>query len=611
MPLFQFLVLRWYFRFFIWGRFLAQVARIGLNLEPTHPDATAGLLFLARTGRAFRLVLLALGTVLSGMIANRIFHDGAKLLQFKVEILGTALVLTMLVLGPLVVFYSQLRAARREGMIRYGILGQAYAREFHRKWMRGPLPTDEPLLGSADFQSLADLHNGFEVVRGDPGGAVHRQARDVARRLCPASRRAAPADDGLGRGAARPDAQGALLMAPCQRSRRVAHVSPRAALHFLGIVTTIAGLLFAGASARAEEAGDADSLAERDALTGDWGGGRTWLKEHGVTIAPRLSQFYQGISSGDGEHGYEYGGKADLRVGLDLGRLGLWDGFSMTVQADFNFGDTVNGRAGVLIPPNTALNSPGIDGADAFDVSSLYFGQSFGKGVALLVGKMNMIEVVASKPFMGGAGIDSFWNHTFTATPSGTVPPYLVGVLGSVFTERATYRLWVFDPSSYVNRSVFDDGFEDGVSVRASADFNVTLGGRPGHQSLSAFYSTQDGTDLSTPRRHPAADARPRGGRHEESSLLLRLRFRPVPLPVPRQPRRRLRTVRQPRSLGRQPERPALVDVLRRRRHRPDSPAAAATVGASATTTTASATTSRRRCRSRTSRASSSSTTSR
>ena len=166
MPLFQFLVLRWYFRFFIWGRFLAHVARIGLNLEPTHPDATAGLLFLARSGRAFRLVLLALGTVLSGMIANRIFHEGAKLLQFKVEILGTALVLTMLVLGPLVVFYSQLRAVRRNGMIAYGLLGQAYAREFDRKWISGSLPATEPLLGSADFQSLADLHNGFEVVRG-------------------------------------------------------------------------------------------------------------------------------------------------------------------------------------------------------------------------------------------------------------------------------------------------------------------------------------------------------------------------------------------------------------------------------------------------------------
>ena len=262
-------------------------------------------------------------------------------------------------------------------------------------------------------------------------------------------------------------------MAPRQRSRRVALVSPRAALHLPGIVTTIAWLLLAGASARAEEAGDPDSLAERDSLTGDWGGGRTWLKEHGVTIAPRLSQFYQGISSGDGEQGYEYGGKADLRVGLDLGRLGFWDGFSMTVQADFNFGETVNGSAGVLIPPNTALNSPGIDGADAFDVSSLYFGQTFGKRAAVLFGKLNMIEVVAGKPFMGGAGIDSFWNHTFTATPTGTVPPYLLGVLGSVFTERATYRLWVFDPNSYANRAVFDDGFEDGVSLRASVDYNV------------------------------------------------------------------------------------------------------------------------------------------
>ena len=67
-----------------------------------------------------------------------------------------------------------------------------------------------------------------------------------------------------------------------------------------------------------------------------------------------------------------------------------------------------------------------------------------------------------------------------------------------MFTERATYRLWVFDPNSYTNRSVFDDGFEDGVSLRASVDFNVYIAGRHGHQSLTAFYSTKDGTDLST-----------------------------------------------------------------------------------------------------------------
>ena len=166
MPVLQFLTLRWYFRFFVWGRFLWQVSRMQLNLEPTHPDGTAGLLFLARCGRAYRFVLLALGTMLSGTIANRIFHDGATLVEFKVEIVVAVVVFVFMILGPLIFFYPQLRAARRQGMIHYGALGQVYAREFNRKWLRGQLPGDEPFLGSADFQSLADLHNGYQVVRG-------------------------------------------------------------------------------------------------------------------------------------------------------------------------------------------------------------------------------------------------------------------------------------------------------------------------------------------------------------------------------------------------------------------------------------------------------------
>ena len=165
MPVFQFLVLRWFLRFFIWGRFLWQVSRIRLSLEPTHPDGTAGLHFLARSGRAFNVVLLAFGTVLAGMMANRIFYEGAKLLQFKVEIVGVVALLLLLVLGPMLVFYRQLRAARRRGMEEYGTLGQVYAREFDRKWVRGGHPpTDGALLGSADIQSLADLRNGYATI---------------------------------------------------------------------------------------------------------------------------------------------------------------------------------------------------------------------------------------------------------------------------------------------------------------------------------------------------------------------------------------------------------------------------------------------------------------
>jgi porin len=237
---------------------------------------------------------------------------------------------------------------------------------------------------------------------------------------------------------------------------------------------------------------------ERDTLTGDWGGGRTWLQEHGITLKPRLTHFYQGMTSGDGDHGLENGGKADLLLHSDLGKLGLWNGFSMTVHAEYNYGQSVNGRGGTLAPVNTALYLPGMEGADRFDLSSVYLGQRFGDSVSLVFGKINMIDLAASKPFMGGAGIDSFWNITFAAPPSGTVPPYLFGALLSVRTEPATFGLWVYDPNSVANKSGFADPFADGVTIRGSVDFPVTIAGRSGHQGFVALYSTKDGTDLET-----------------------------------------------------------------------------------------------------------------
>ncbi len=173
----------------------------------------------------------------------------------------------------------------------------------------------------------------------------------------------------------------------------------------------------------------------RPTLSGDWGGSRTWLEQQGVTIKPRLTQFYQGLTAGEGEHGLVYGGKADVLVAVDLHKLGLWRGLSMTVHAEYNFGRSANGRGGVLIPVNSALEFPGADGADAFDFSSVYFGQDSGDSVSIFFGKMNMVDVVSGKAFMGGAGIDSFWNLTFVAPPTGTVPAYMFGVLTTVRTE--------------------------------------------------------------------------------------------------------------------------------------------------------------------------------
>jgi len=77
-PLFQFIIFRWYFRIFIWARFLWQCSRLDLNLIPTHPDRACGLGFLALSSSLFVPLIIAHGVVFAGLIANSIFFCRGK-----------------------------------------------------------------------------------------------------------------------------------------------------------------------------------------------------------------------------------------------------------------------------------------------------------------------------------------------------------------------------------------------------------------------------------------------------------------------------------------------------------------------------------------------------
>jgi hypothetical protein len=114
-PLFQFVLFRWYLRLFIWSRLLWQTSRLELNLIPTHPDRAAGLGFLGVSSAAFAPLLLAHGALLAGLMANPILIAGAKLTDFKMEIVGAVLFLLLLVFGPLLAFSPRLMQAKRNG----------------------------------------------------------------------------------------------------------------------------------------------------------------------------------------------------------------------------------------------------------------------------------------------------------------------------------------------------------------------------------------------------------------------------------------------------------------------------------------------------------------
>lgn len=164
LPFFQFLLVRWYFRIFIWARFLWQVSRIELSLVPTHPDRLGGLGFIANTVYAFSILAVAHGVLLAGPLANRIFFLGATLPQYKAEIAAVVAFMLCVIIGPLLVFSSQLAQAKRNGLRDYGTLAERYVRAFDAKWLHARKP-DQQLLGCSDIQSLADLGNSYEVIR--------------------------------------------------------------------------------------------------------------------------------------------------------------------------------------------------------------------------------------------------------------------------------------------------------------------------------------------------------------------------------------------------------------------------------------------------------------
>ena len=165
IPLFQFILLRWYMRLALWFRLLWKISRLNLHLSAAHPDQAGGIGFLGKSSYAFAPILFAEGATLAGLIANRVLYDGRTLLSFKMEAVGLVLFFVLLIIGPLVMFTPKLDDAQRQGSREYGLLANRYVFGFEDKWIRHGFPEAHEVLGTADLQSLADLGNSYAMVR--------------------------------------------------------------------------------------------------------------------------------------------------------------------------------------------------------------------------------------------------------------------------------------------------------------------------------------------------------------------------------------------------------------------------------------------------------------
>lgn len=164
LAIFRFILIRWYFRLFVWYRFLWQVRALPLHFNLYHPDRAGGLGFLSGTALALAPVFVAQTMVVAGTIFARILYAGERLPAFRFEIFGILMFAVLVLVLPLGFFIHKLEGAGRRARREFGILASHYVDDFHRKWIDGGVRDGEPLLGTSDIQSLADLANSYAVV---------------------------------------------------------------------------------------------------------------------------------------------------------------------------------------------------------------------------------------------------------------------------------------------------------------------------------------------------------------------------------------------------------------------------------------------------------------
>jgi hypothetical protein len=166
MPFLNFLMFRWIWRLFVWGQFLWRMNKLDLQLFPPHPDESGGLGFIGRVQQFFGIVLFAYSAATAGVVADSVIYDKVPLQHYAWPIVVYVVIVVGIVLAPLLVFALRMHETKVHGLYQYGALATSYTSAFHHKWIIKDQETGEPLLGTSDLQSLADLGNSFGFIKG-------------------------------------------------------------------------------------------------------------------------------------------------------------------------------------------------------------------------------------------------------------------------------------------------------------------------------------------------------------------------------------------------------------------------------------------------------------
>lgn len=258
--------------------------------------------------------------------------------------------------------------------------------------------------------------------------------------------------------------------------------------------------LYAGEAAPTPYSGD---IWTRSTLTGDWGGLRSKWAGKGVTLDASITQVGQGVVDGGKSGAWEYGGRGDLILKLDSGKLGLWPGGFFNFEMEGNWASAVNAKTGALMPVNSNQLFP-LPPGDIFGVSawnftqflSPYFGVAIGKFATITANSGDMNE------FAHGKGDTNFMNMAFNVNPivAFTVPYSTLGsgviVLPTKDPKEAVISLFLMSATGNPTVSGFDNLNDDNLLVVAEGRVRTGFFGLTGHQTFGTTFSNKSFTSI-------------------------------------------------------------------------------------------------------------------
>ncbi len=141
-----------------------------------------------------------------------------------------------------------------------------------------------------------------------------------------------------------------------------------------------------------EGLGATDEVFSPPGLTGDWGGRRTWLSEHGLEFSADLTNTLQGVMDGGFDETARYVGSSELILDVDGEKLGLWPGGFARVAAEGRFGKDVVVKAGSFSPVNNDAifpADPDQEGDSLFAITELNATQFLAPWIGIFGGLLN------------------------------------------------------------------------------------------------------------------------------------------------------------------------------------------------------------------------------